>query len=131
MPRTRTGFTHEQRDIVLRRSYGTCELCNSHPVGHIHHRKPRRMGGVRGLGDEDVNRVSNALALCPSCHDQIESERRASRDLGRLVPPGAAPDLTPVYLPRYLGWVTLADDGEVHWHQSEDHARRWCDEHTT
>lgn len=122
MARDRTGFTQDQRDALLHRSYGTCEVCNSAPVAHLHHRRPRRMGGARGADDVIVNAVSNGLAVCNVCHDMIESDRAKSRYYGRLVPPSEEPRRTPVYLPRYLGWVLLDDDGNVLWHQNYDAA---------
>lgn len=122
MARDRTGFTDEQREIILRRSYGTCEVCNNRPVAHLHHRRPRRMGGARGASDALVNAVANALALCNICHDRTEAERSASRTLGRLVAADDDPARTPVFLPRYRGWVLLDADGDVHWHQSYEHA---------
>lgn len=116
MSKRSTGFSDEDRHIVLQRSYGKCERCNRRDAGHIHHRKPRRMGGRSGAGAKDVNRPSNALALCPACHDEIETKTRGeAQELGLILSDGQDPAETPVLLPRYRGWVTLADDGNIHW----------------
>lgn len=123
MPQDRTGFTELQRTTILRRSYGWCELCNRAPVAHIHHRKPRRMGGVHRAGDLDVNRVANGLALCNTCHDRVERDRANSIDKGLLLASNASPIATPAHLPRYQGWVLLDDAGDVHWHPTYEKAR--------
>lgn len=116
MGRRETGFSDEDRAIILRRSYGDCERCNRWPAAHLHHRKPRRMGGRYGLAAEDVNRPSNALALCAVCHDEIETKVRGeARDLGLILPDGQDPAKSPVFLKRYRGWVKLDDEGGVYW----------------
>lgn len=120
-----TGFSPEDRQVIIRRSYGQCERCNRRPVAHLHHRKPRRMGGRRNAGLADVNRPSNALALCLDCHNWAETQnRRAAKNLGLILSDHENPPTTPVFLPRYRGWVTLSDDGGVGWNQDERRARQ-------
>lgn len=109
------GFTHADKQIMLRRSYGICELCNKTTAGHFHHRKPRRMGGVSGDSIRDVNRPSNGLALCGKCHDTVERRRGWAMDSGLLLKGGQDSAETPALLPRYRGWVLLDDEGNVEW----------------
>lgn len=117
--RHQTGFSDEDRETVLHRSRGYCERCNRRPVAHLHHRKPRRMGGRYRAGFADVNRPSNAIALCAACHQWAETQDRAQAiHLGIILKEDAAPNQTPVYLPRYRGWVILTDDGDVQWQQN-------------
>lgn len=109
------GFSAEDKRIMSRRSYGVCELCNKKPGGHYHHRKPRRMGGVHGDADADVNRPSNGLVLCAACHDRVESRRGWAHDNGLLLKANQRPEKTPARLPRYGGSVLLDDEGNVEW----------------
>lgn len=106
--------------IVRGRSHGLCELCGRRPGLQTHHRQPRGMGGVSGVGLA-VNLPSALLRLCLECHAAIESERDAARDLGLLVPrpdvPGEAPVwLRPIYGP---GWYLLDDEGSYGWHHGD------------
>ena len=118
-----TGFSPVDRQTIIRRSYGQCERCNDRPAAHIHHRKPRRMGGRRGGSFADVNRPSNGLALCYECHQWAETgNRRAAQNFGLVLAEHEDPARTPVFLPRYRGWVLLDDLGEVNWEQDERRA---------
>ena len=123
--REETGFSPVDRQTIIRRSYGQCERCNDRPAAHIHHRKPRRMGGRRGGSFAEVNRPSNGLALCLQCHNWAETgNRRAAQNFGIVLAEHEDPARTPVFLPRYRGWVLLDDLGEVHWEQDERRARQ-------
>lgn len=83
------------------------------------------MGGRYGASFDDVNRASNALALCSHCHDWAETgNRRAAQNMGVILSEHENPEFTPVFLKRYRGWVLLDDEGEVGWEQSETHARQ-------
>lgn len=109
-----TGFSPEDREIITHRSGGYCERCNRRPAAHIHHRKPRRMGGRYGAGFDDVNRPSNGIALCLDCHQWAETQDRAEAiRIGIILPESADPADTPVTLPRYRGPVILDDLGGV------------------
>lgn len=122
--REETGFSPVDRQTIIRRSYGQCERCNKSLAAHIHHRKPRRMGGRRGGGFADVNRPSNGVALCAPCHQWAETgNRRAAQNFGLILSEHEDPATTPVFLPRYRGWVLLTDTGDVNWHQDEHRAR--------
>jgi hypothetical protein len=105
-----TGFPPAVRAAVSVRSGGWCERCGAAHAVEIHHRRPRGMGGSKA---PDTNRVTNALALCGSCHRWIEREhnRTESRVMGWLVLQGHDPAMTPLL---YRGkWVFLTDDGGV------------------
>lgn len=115
-----TGPTKAQRDVVLDRSIGFCEICGSQlwvwPRGWVdphsfHHRQPRQMGGTRRA---DINSPANLLLLCGTgttgCHGHIESNRTEAYRNGWLVRASADPAEVPVLLEgsdRYL----LAGDG--------------------
>lgn len=115
MGRRNTGFTQEQKHIMLRRAGERCELCNSPRPAHFHHRKPRRMGGVHGDEFEIVNAVPNGLVLCLGCHTKVESNREWAKHRGLLLKMNQQPAEEPVHLPRYGGWVTLGEKGEIQW----------------
>lgn len=123
--REETGFSPVDRQTIIRRSYGQCERCNKSLAAHIHHRKPRRMGGRRGGGFADVNRPSGGLALCYGCHDWLETKDRGkAKALGLLLIEQQSASATPVFLPRYRGWVLLDDLGGVDWFPTEEAAAK-------
>lgn len=103
-----TGPSDEVVDLVYERAQWSCELDGA-PVGdrrgrdhHIHHRRPRRMGGSQL---DDTNAPQNLLLLCPSCHETVESERTAAYAGGWLVRQNADPARVPVLIlavERYL-----------------------------
>lgn len=103
-----TGPSDEVVDLVLERAQYSCELDGA-PVGdrrgvdhHIHHRRPRRMGGSQL---DDTNLSQNLLLLCPRCHEVVESERTAAYAGGWLVRQNADPATVPVLIlavERYL-----------------------------
>ena len=63
------------------------------------------MGGTRWEG---VNKASNLLVLCTSCHADIESRRTHALETGRLVPNGTDPATVPLLIAQH--WVLLTDD---------------------
>jgi 5-methylcytosine-specific restriction enzyme A len=77
-------------------------------AGHIHHRRPRRLGGSRRA---DTNRPSNLLHLCADHHTAVESLRTRAYALGLLLPAGADPAASPVF--RRGVWMLLDDDGST------------------
>jgi hypothetical protein len=101
---------------VRDRCAGLCEVCGRRPGVQTHHRQPRGMGGVAGVGLA-VNRPSALVRVCLSCHAWAESERDAARVLGLLVPRPDVPAEAPVYLsPVYgPGWYLLNDEGCYEW----------------
>lgn len=104
----KTGPPDEVVDLVLERAAYSCELDGAQ-VGdrrgvdhHLHHRRPRRMGGSQL---PDTNAPQNLLLLCPSCHETVESERTAAYAGGWLVRQNADPARVPVLIlavERYL-----------------------------
>lgn len=124
-----TGPSKQQRDVVLDRSMGFCEICGDQlyvwPRGwvgrhSIHHRQPRQMGGTART---DINSPANLLLLCGAgttgCHGHIESNRAEAYRNGWLVRASADPAAVPVLLEgsdRYLltadGDRTLLTDSE-------------------
>ena len=63
------------------------------------------MGGTRWEG---INRASNILAVCASCHADTESRRQHALETGRLVPNGTDPATVPVLIGAH--WHLLTND---------------------
>ena len=97
------------RNQILTRSNGFCEVCGQPQPHHMHHRRPRGMGGSK---HPTTNTAANALHVCVDCHRDIESDRQAALRFGWLVRQGQAPDAVKVL--RKGEWVRLADDGWMH-----------------
>ena len=100
-----TGFSKLVRDQIMCRSQGICERCGAAPAVQIHHRRPRGMGGSSAA---DTNRASNGLAVCVSCHTDIEANRGDSLKYGFLVRQGQNP--AEIGVLRMGEWVLLRDD---------------------
>lgn len=68
-------------------------------------------------GDEFdiVNSVPNGLVLCLGCHTKVESNRGWATQRGLLLKMNQQPADTVVHLPRYGGWVTLGEKGDIQW----------------
>jgi 5-methylcytosine-specific restriction endonuclease McrA len=88
-------------ELVYERAQWSCEICGAQ-VGdrrgvdhHIHHRRPRRMGGSQL---PDTNAPQNLLLLCPESHEMVESERTAAYAGGWLVRQNWDPARTPVLI---------------------------------
>lgn len=111
--RTSTGPAQDVVEAVYERAAWSCERCGSavFPVRgldhHIHHRRPRAMGGT---DRPDTNLPSNLLLLCPPCHEDIESHRGVAQSQGWLVPQGDDPATVAVLLRRDI-WRYLTADG--------------------
>jgi hypothetical protein len=107
--RRSTGPIPEVRQIVEARSGGRCEFTDCTRVGeHIHHRRPRRMGGSKAV---DTNGVANLLHLCCVHHDWVESNRTAATDMGLLLPSTADPSRVPLWTRHANQRVHLTADG--------------------
>lgn len=96
-----TGPNPEVVEAVLERAQYSCELDGAQ-IGdrrgidfHVHHRRPRRMGGSQL---PDTNQPQNLMILCPACHETVESERRAAYAGGWLVRQNADPLTVPVLI---------------------------------
>ncbi len=103
-----TGPDEETVELVYERAQWSCEICGG-AVGdrrgvdhHVHHRRPRRMGGSQL---PDTNAPQNLLLLCPDDHEMVEVERTAAYAGGWLVRQQADPLAVPVLIvavERYL-----------------------------
>jgi 5-methylcytosine-specific restriction protein A len=105
-----TGPTGDVVDLVYERAQWSCEIDGAQ-VGdrrgvdhHIHHRRPRRMGGSQL---QDTNSPVNLLLLCPPCHETVESERTAAYGGGWLVRQGDDPLLVPALIVAQLTHLTV------------------------
>lgn len=74
---------------------------------HIHHRRPRALGGTTR---PETNGPQNLLLLCPACHLEVEQHREQARAMGWLVGQNQDPAQVPV-LVHPARWVLLAADG--------------------
>lgn len=116
--RASTGPGRDAVDAVLERGAHSCEVCGCAlgPVRgvdhHIHHRRPRAMGGT---DRPDTNWPSNLLLLCPDDHAAIESNRTGALAAGWLVPQSANPALVAVviYGPRRV-YLTVEGTYSLH-----------------
>jgi 5-methylcytosine-specific restriction protein A len=91
-------------EAIHRRSNGRCEmdgLACAHGR-HVHHRKPRGMGG----STDDPHRPENLLVIHPNCHLlRVERDRSEAFFFGWLVRRGEDPLFVPVFT--HQGWVYL------------------------
>lgn len=97
--------------LVLAREGGRCALCGLmiNTGGHLHHRKPRGMGGSKLLDTPD-----NLLHLHPNCHlVHVEQERARAYANGWLVHRADVPSDVPV-LYMVDRWVMLHHNGGLH-----------------
>lgn len=108
-----TGPSAAVVDAVLERAQYSCEIASC-DIGdrrgedwHLHHRRPRRMGGDRRA---DTNQPQNLLALCPPHHDEIESRRAEAYVVGWLLRQNDDPAKVAVLVQRDR-WVYLGADG--------------------
>ena len=95
---------------VIEREQGRCAVCGLHidGKGHIHHRKPRGMGGSR-----NANTLSVLVYLHPTCHlIHVEQKRQRAYENGWLLQQWQDPWDTPLM---YMlnGWVLLKDNGLI------------------
>jgi hypothetical protein len=101
--------------VVRERSGNVCECCGRRG-SQTHHRQPRGMGGVHGVG-KAVNSPAALVRLCGDCHAWVESHRTAAEALGLLVRRPAEPGAAPVWLRTAYGtgWWRLTPDGCYAW----------------
>jgi 5-methylcytosine-specific restriction protein A len=81
---------------VQGRAFGRCERCLQATLcGHLHHRRPKGLGGSKALDRHDV---SNLVYLCPDCHSWAHGHPNEARWTGWLVPRslGVAPIDEPI-----------------------------------
>lgn len=71
---------------VFHRDDGHCVKCGEAAfLAHVHHRRPRMMGGGNAR-ETWINSLPNLLLLHPHCHTWIERNREESLAAGWLVP---------------------------------------------
>lgn len=98
-----------ERNTVLTRAMGLCELCGAQ-ASNIHHRRPRGMGGTKASW---INEPPNLLALCGSgtmgCHGMIEANRATAYVNGWLLRTGSMPERTPFVDLKASWWILIGD----------------------
>ena len=102
-----TAISKAQRELLMLRSLGVCELCGAARATNFHHRKNRSQGGG--------NELSNAMHLCGSgstgCHGMVTEHPADSFDNGWSVKSFADP--AEIVVKRQGEWVLLDDLGYV------------------
>lgn len=95
---TATGFTREQKQIILWRDGDLCCMCRQRAT-EANHRANRGAGGSKYR-----NTLPNGCALCTICNGRIESDaeyaaeaRRRGVKLDSWDDPEAEPWLSPLY----------------------------------
>lgn len=97
--RRSTGPDRLTVEAVWDRAGGRCEISGVQLQGdrgidfHVHHRRPRRMGGSR---DPETNDVQNLMLLSPEAHEHVELHRTEAYERGWLVRQDAIPAAVPV-----------------------------------
>lgn len=97
--------SHPTATKVLERDMFTCVICK-HRYAHIHHRRPKRMGGSKAL---DTDTVVNLVCLCEPCHRTVHAH--GVNGDGYLLSAMDNPAEVPLI---WRGrWVTLTTDGDI------------------
>jgi 5-methylcytosine-specific restriction protein A len=97
--RRSTGPDRLTVEALWDRAGGRCEISGVPLSGvrgedyHVHHRRPRRMGGSRL---DDTNSVENLMLLSPEAHEHVEKNRTEAYERGWLVRQDATPAAVPV-----------------------------------
>jgi 5-methylcytosine-specific restriction protein A len=115
--RRATGPDRLTVEAVWDRAGGRCEISGVPLSGvrgedfHVHHRRPRRMGGSR---DPETNDVENLLLLSPEAHEHVERNRSEAYERGWLVRQEAIPAAVPVVVlvGGQVARVLLTDDAQ-------------------
>lgn len=101
--------------LVMERDRMHCAACGRGVSGergwdyHLHHRRPRSLGGSSLAW---VNMPANLVLLHAHCHSEIESERSTWRERGFLVSANGVLRAGEVPIQHAaLGYVRLLDDG--------------------
>ena len=84
------------RQLVQGRAFGRCERCLKTTLcGHLHHRRPKGLGGSKAPDRHDV---SNLVYLCPEDHSWAHGNPLEAIAAGYLVPrsSGLSPLLVPI-----------------------------------
>lgn len=106
------------RQTVQGRAFGHCERCDRPTVAaHLHHRRPKGLGGSSAPDRHDV---SNLVHLCPDCHSWAHGHPKDAAEAGFLVPrsSGQSPLQVPIVdLSGRIRW--LDDEGQYLRHPRE------------
>lgn len=103
-------ISRANREIIIWRSDGVCEICAHARATNMHHRRPRGMGGTT----RNIHTPAWILHVCGSgttgCHGYIEGNRTLAYRNGWLLRANQIPATTPAWI-RGTGFVILNDDG--------------------
>lgn len=106
-----TGFTAEQKAIVLFRDFERCCVCGNKAT-EVNHRGNRGMGGFLA-----ANSLVNACAICTRCNGLIEDgplaavARACGAKISKYYQTGDPADLQ-LFHPFYKMWVDLLENGD-------------------
>lgn len=96
------------RRAVHDRAAGHCERCAmTTTVPHLHHRRPKGLGGSSRA---DRHAVSNLVQLCPTCHQQVHANPAMSAEDGWIVPRSSGLEPAEVPIVNLLGSSAWLDD---------------------
>jgi hypothetical protein len=103
-PQEDAAWWEEANAVLVTRCHGRCERCNLGLNGQMerHHRIRRRDGG---------DRLSNLLALHPTCHTYITEHPEEAKANGWIVSALAGTDPTEARVRIDGLWWLLRDDG--------------------
>lgn len=113
---TSTGPDKLTVEALVARAQGRSEISGEELRGrrgegwHVHHRRPRQMGGSKR---RDTNGIENLLVLSAEDHDLVERQRTLAYQRGWLVRQNAIPAEVPVqvFIDGAAVTVLLTDDG--------------------
>jgi 5-methylcytosine-specific restriction protein A len=99
----------QNRQTVQGRAFGRCERCLKATLcGHLHHRRPKGLGGSKAPDRHDV---SNLVYLCPDDHSWAHNNPLDAIAAGYLVPRSSG--LSPLMVPiKDMAGQTLFLDNE-------------------
>lgn len=104
-----TGFTPEQKAIVLFRDFELCPICYRRATT-VNHRANRGAGGY-----QKGNTLANACAICWTCNGLIETDpdlAELARERGVKISKYADPTAEEYLHPAYRLRVLLLDSGD-------------------
>ena len=104
-----SGFTTEQKAVVMFRDFELCPMCYS-KAETVNHRANRGAGGFKA-----ANTLSNACAICHRCNGLIESDAEfaeLARRRGVKLSKYDDPETAPYFHPMFRLWVLLEPSGD-------------------
>ena len=98
------------RKTVLSRDGNMCLRCLE-PAAHVHHRRPKGMGGT---SDEVIKYgLANLVSVCFSCHELIHRRPALAYETGFLVHAWDNPEAIPLRVGSYSQLLKLSVDGGI------------------